>query len=83
MDITSNPIMNVARGIKKQTSSIWSPHLQHDKRPARYGIWEPPSTVWSEGDGISGRRNLQVVLFVVGFIFPFGKLALDQTAEMP
>ncbi|KFA52779.1 hypothetical protein S40293_00959 [Stachybotrys chartarum IBT 40293] len=71
MDITSNPIMNVARGIKKQTSSIWSPHLQHDKRPARYGMWEPPSTVWSEGDGISGRRNLQVVLFVVGFIFPF------------
>lgn len=73
MDITPHPVLRVARRMKKQTSSIWSPHLQHDRRTSRYSIWEPPSAVWSAESGLMGRRNLQVVLFIAGFVLPFGE----------
>ncbi|KAH7308232.1 hypothetical protein B0I35DRAFT_483505 [Stachybotrys elegans] len=69
-DTSSNPIMYVTRGLRRRTSSLWSPHLQHDKRPTRYSIWEPPSTVWSTEGGSTSYRNVQVILFVIGFIFP-------------
>ncbi|POR33592.1 Uncharacterized protein TPAR_06223 [Tolypocladium paradoxum] len=65
------PTMPVARVVKKQTSSIWSPHLRRDRRASRYSIWEPPSAVWSTDGSFRYRRNLQPVLFVAGFIFPF------------
>ena len=66
-------VRSIARGVKKQTSSIWSPHLRRDRRASRYSIWDPPSAVWSTESGFDWRRNQQVVLFVVGFIIPFGK----------
>lgn len=71
----SHPVLQVARRIRKQTSSIWSPHLAHDRRAARYSIWEPPSTTWSEDAGIISRRNMQVILFIAGFVIPIGKSA--------
>jgi hypothetical protein len=71
MDITSSPLWNAARAIRRQTSSLWSPHLQQDKRPTRYSMWEPPSDVWSDEAGIASRRNVQVIMFVIGFVFPF------------
>ncbi|KAB5570048.1 hypothetical protein GE09DRAFT_957836 [Coniochaeta sp. 2T2.1] len=61
----------IFRSIKKKTSSIWSPHLRTDRRASRYSMWEPPSVTWTDDSGILGKRNLQVVLFMVGFIFPF------------
>ncbi|KAL6850896.1 hypothetical protein ACO1O0_008022 [Amphichorda felina] len=64
-------LRTIARGVKKQTSSIWSPHLRRDRRASRYSIWDPPSAVWSTESGFDWRRNQQVVLFVVGFIIPF------------
>jgi len=54
-------------------SSIWSPHLQFDRRANRHSVWGPPSVNWST-EGAFGRRNVQVVMFIVGWIFPFGKL---------
>jgi hypothetical protein len=36
-------------------------------------MWEPPSVNWSAESGILGRRNVQIILFIFGFIFPFGK----------
>ncbi|PHH51379.1 hypothetical protein CFIMG_003293RA [Ceratocystis fimbriata CBS 114723] len=60
--------------IRKQTSSIWSPHLRQDRRTImnRYSsMWDPPSVAWSSGSGVLGRRNIQVVSFILGFIFPF------------
>ncbi|ROV98406.1 hypothetical protein VMCG_07098 [Cytospora schulzeri] len=66
--------LGIRRGIRRMTSSLWSPHLRRDIRARdRYGIWDnPPSVAWSaDSGGMFGRRNLQVVLFVVGFIFPF------------
>lgn len=61
------------RSLKRKTSSIWSPHLRTDRRASRYSIWEPPSVVWSSDSGLLGKRNAQVVLFIAGFIFPFGE----------
>ncbi|KAK3692754.1 hypothetical protein B0T22DRAFT_24805 [Podospora appendiculata] len=74
MDITPAPGNNdygVFRTMKKKTSSIWSPHLRQDRRASRYSVWDPPSVSWSADTGILGKRNAQVVLFLVGFIFPF------------
>ncbi|RWA11168.1 hypothetical protein EKO27_g3923 [Xylaria grammica] len=67
------PAGHIRRAPKKKTSSVWSPHLQPDHRSSRYSLWQPPSTTWSAESRVFGRRNIQVVLFVLGFIFPFGK----------
>ncbi|KAL2188758.1 hypothetical protein L209DRAFT_241187 [Thermothelomyces heterothallicus CBS 203.75] len=61
---------NVFRSLRQKTSSIWSPHLQTDRRANRYSVWDPPSVSWSADSGILGRRNAQVVLFILGFVFP-------------
>ncbi|CZR59984.1 uncharacterized protein PAC_09879 [Phialocephala subalpina] len=52
-------------------SSIWSPHLRLDRRATRRSVWEPPSVNWSTEGGWFGRRNVQIVMFIAGFIFPF------------
>ncbi|KAH6603413.1 hypothetical protein Trco_008188 [Trichoderma cornu-damae] len=70
MDIRPHPFVAAAHNIKKQTSSIWSPHLRQDRRASRYSIWAPPSLAESAEFGI-WQRNLQLVLFVLGFICPF------------
>lgn len=67
------PPLNMVCRIKKQTSSIWSPHLRRDRRSRRYNLWRPPSTVWIKEEHISRRSNIQAILFVSGFVFPFGK----------
>ncbi|KAI8954601.1 hypothetical protein F4801DRAFT_587404 [Xylaria longipes] len=64
-------IGNIRREPKKKTSSIWSPHLRPDNRASGYSIWRPPSATWSTENRIFGRRNIQLMLFVLGFIFPF------------
>jgi hypothetical protein len=71
---------HVFRTLKQKTSSIWSPHLQTDRRATRYSVWDPPSVSWSADSGILGRRNAQVLLFIVGFIFP---LAWMVAAVLP
>lgn len=53
-------------------SSMWSPHLRHDRRANnRISIWEPPTVTWATEGKVFGRRNMQIVLFLLGFIFPF------------
>lgn len=71
--VSPHPVFNVVRNIKKQTSSIWSPHLGRDRRAARFSMWEPPAADWSAKSELTGKRNSQIVLFVVGFVFPLGK----------
>ncbi|KAK0621303.1 hypothetical protein B0T17DRAFT_508667 [Bombardia bombarda] len=74
LNITSAPMghdYNAFRAIKRKTSSIWSPHLRMDRRASRYSVWDPPSVSWSADTGVLGKRNLQVVLFILGFVFPF------------
>lgn len=62
----------VFRTMRQKTSSIWSPHLQTDRRATRYSVWDPPSVSWSADTGLLGKRNVQVVLFIAGFILPLG-----------
>jgi len=72
MQISGAP--QYARGVyqpKKKSSSIWSPHLKVDRRSTLYNAWAPPSVAWSAESGALGRRNIQVVLFVMGFVIPF------------
>ncbi|KAG0648549.1 hypothetical protein D0Z07_5407 [Hyphodiscus hymeniophilus] len=52
-------------------SSIWSPHLRLDRRAIRHSVWEPPSVNWSTEGGWFGRRNIQIVMFIIGWILPF------------
>jgi hypothetical protein len=76
MDISAapaHPVLAVVRNIKKQTSSIWSPHLAQDRRPVSQSIWQPPALQWEARSELTGRRNAQVTMFVVGFVFPLGK----------
>ncbi|KAF7545909.1 hypothetical protein G7Z17_g8811 [Cylindrodendrum hubeiense] len=85
MDITPlppHPVLAVVRNLKKQTSSIWSPHLGRDRRAVRHSIWEPPSADWEARSELTGRRNAQVAMFVVGFIFPLAWM-LAATIPIP
>lgn len=74
--VSAHPVLAVVRHLKKQTSSIWSPHLARDRRPVRQSIWEPPAADWEARSELTGRRNAQVAMFVVGFIFPLGEFYL-------
>ncbi|KAK2000512.1 hypothetical protein LX36DRAFT_420567 [Colletotrichum falcatum] len=91
LEIGQAPLHNsqVRIGLRKKTSSIWSPHLRRDQRARRYSIWEPPSMAWSAESSIMGKRNMQVTLFAIGFILPFAwmvaaflPLPPDPHAEM-
>lgn len=54
----------------RKPSSVWSPHLALDKRMSRrQSAWQAPSVDWSQGE-FSSRRNIQVIMFIVGFIMP-------------
>ncbi|KAK3997253.1 hypothetical protein QBC44DRAFT_229982 [Cladorrhinum sp. PSN332] len=72
MDIEQGYPQNygVFRTLREKTSSIWSPHLRQDRRASRFSMWDPPSVTWSADTGIMGKRNAQIVLFSIGFIFP-------------
>ena len=59
-------------------SSIWSPHLRLDRRATRHSIWEPPSVNWSTEGSWFGRRNVQIIMFSFGWIFPFGKIFIPS-----
>ncbi len=73
----------VPRRLRRITSSIWSPHLRTDRRASRYSVWDPPSVQWSAESGAFGRRNVQVVMFMVGFVFPFGEFPSTHPAPHP
>lgn len=75
-------IMNLRSGMGRQLNStmplatwnvanLWSPHLRPDKRSKRSCMWGPPTVDQGAEAGLFGRRNIQVVMFILGFIFPF------------
>lgn len=76
MDITSLAPQNswLRSGVRKQTSSIWSPHLGRDQRASGYSIWNPPPVGWQDETSVLGRRKIQIVLFIAGFVFPLAWL---------
>lgn len=72
---TGNPLpsyrLAMVERIKKQTSSIWSPHLRRDKRAQVYSFWRPPFSMLQFCQGDLNRNRVQTVCFVLGFVFPF------------
>lgn len=74
-------VVSIARRMKKQTSSIWSPHLRPDKRASGFSMWDPPEGPWSDDNGFDWKRNRQIVLFVLGFLIPFCKRPLLRASS--
>ncbi|QSZ30706.1 hypothetical protein DSL72_000264 [Monilinia vaccinii-corymbosi] len=73
IDIT--PVASAAQGSGRLRtwsliSSVWSPHLRTDRRAARQSAWGPPQISFSTEGGFFGRRNIQVVMFITGFLLP-------------
>jgi len=58
----------------RRLSDIWSPRLPHDKRGVRRSVWKAPSFDEKAENNPFSRRNVQILMFVLGFILPFGKL---------
>jgi hypothetical protein len=53
----------------------FSPRLRNDRRSqARLSAWKAPSLDENLGSMLFSRQNRQILLFALGFIFPFGKL---------
>ena len=51
----------------------WSPHLKRDKGvPPTFNKWKPPSLDES-AEPLLSWRNLQILCFVLGFVFPLSK----------
>lgn len=63
---------------RQPISQVWSPHLWHDRRNVERGrsIFRAPS-LNGHAEGPFGPRNIQVLLFPLGFVFPIGELVDD------
>ena len=66
-------------GPRRNISSPFTPRLGRDKRSnARLSAWRAPSFNEPFGGLFFSRQNRQILLFCLGFIFPFGKLVKLQ-----
>lgn len=74
----SEAIADVQASPRQRVSPSWSPHLWHDRRSAvnRRTIFVAPSLDEGGEGNAPTRRNLQVWMFVVGFLFTPGMLYL-------
>lgn len=67
---TNTLIQHSLKHRARKPSSVWSPHLVLDRRESRrQSTWNAPSVTWSQG-GFKSERNVQVIMFIVGFIMP-------------
>ncbi|KAI9861879.1 MAG: hypothetical protein M1830_006193 [Pleopsidium flavum] len=75
MEITPAPqdpqVVEVRGPPRRRVTEIWSPRLQHDKRPVKRSIWKAPSLDEKAERSLLSRRNVQIIMFTVGFILPF------------
>lgn len=62
----------------------WSPHLHPDRRSVnpRRSTWRAPS-LDEEAEETFSRRNVQVGLFAVGFVFPLGGCPFFSKLSQP
>ena len=68
------------RGLPLQRSPSWSPHLWVDRSSLgrRRSLFIVPSLdERAEGRALN-KRNIQIVLFAIGYIFPIGKMRLER-----
>ncbi len=63
----------------KPIAQAWSPHLWHDRRDLvrERSVFRAPS-LDGHAEGPFGPRNVQVLLFPLGFLFPLGELVNDH-----
>ncbi|KAL8700242.1 MAG: hypothetical protein Q9201_005560 [Fulgogasparrea decipioides] len=68
---SGNVLAEVRAEPRQTVSQIWSPHLWQDRRSIgrRRSVFRAPS-LDQHAEGPFGRRNVQVLLFTIGFIFP-------------
>jgi hypothetical protein len=69
---------NTFRKPVRPSSSVLSPHLKRDKRASRESkfFMEAPSMTWStEGNMFGSPRKKLIVMFIAGFVCPFGMLS--------
>ena len=67
------------RGLPLQRTPSWSPHLWVDRSSLgrRRSLFIVPSLdERAEGKALN-KRNIQIVLFAIGYIFPIGKIRLE------
>jgi hypothetical protein len=59
---------------RRLMGELFTPRLRQDRRSqARLSAWQAPSFDDSLGTLFFSRQNRQILLFCLGFIFPFGK----------
>ncbi|CCU77331.1 hypothetical protein BGHDH14_bghG003577000001001 [Blumeria hordei DH14] len=52
-------------------NGLWSPHLRPDRLLKRSHFWDPPSLDFASDESLFGRRKIQIVMFILGFLVPF------------
>lgn len=71
-----NIIAEIHERPRPTVSQVWSPHLWQDRRNTskRRSMFKAPTIdEQAEGHALT-RRNVQILLFAIGFIFPFGMI---------
>ncbi|KAH0538747.1 hypothetical protein FGG08_004701 [Glutinoglossum americanum] len=56
---------------RSRSGGEWTPRLHPDRRAKTVSIWQPPPLQEKPSGGIFSRLNIQIVLFCLGFVFPF------------
>lgn len=67
-----NPQLHRSHTFRHPMTDEWSPHLAPDRTAQRLSVWTAPRVIESKDDGIFSRRRIQIWMFCLGFIFPFG-----------
>ena len=69
-----NLLTEVRAQPRRKISQVWSPHLWHDRRSMgkRRSVFKVPSIDQEAERSTLSRRNVQIGLFALGFIVPFG-----------
>jgi len=73
--VNTETVFEVHGSPRKRTGPSWSPHLWHDRRSAinRRTVFIAPSLdEQAEGKALN-RRNAQIWLFAMGFVFPLSR----------
>ena len=68
-------LVEVRGAPRAKVSAVWSPHLWHDRTSVakRRSLFIAPAIDKEATGKAPNRRNMQVVLFSIGFIFPLCK----------
>lgn len=74
--VEDDDVITQSREPRRTVSQVWSPHLWQDRRSMgkRRSVFIAPSIDEQAESKVLSRRNLQILLFALGFILPFGMI---------